>query len=254
MLDRPVVILGGFLAPAALYREMAASLRALTRRPVHLVPTLGVDWLPSVVPSGWNIILGKLDGSVRHALGQTAAQGNRATLVCHSAGGLIARLYAGDQPVEGRTYDGLHLLDRIVTLGTPHYSECRRAHGGMLACFANTHLPGAYASPAVQYVSVAGRFLRGNCRGSLRERHACDFYRKLSGDGSGWGDGLVPEASALLEGSRHIVLEGISHHATYGRPWFGSSRAVERWANALNAVARPDPVPRASVVCTEGTA
>jgi hypothetical protein len=229
--------MGGFLAPGGLYAEMASTLRSLTRRAVGIVPTLGPDWLPSVVQAGWTVLLNKLDRAVRRAVGQSAGEHRRATLVCHSAGGLIARLYVGDRPIGRRSYDGHRMVDRIITLGTPHHNDCRRAHGGMLACFANAHLPGAYASPDVAYVSVAGRFLRGNCRGSLRERHACDFYRKLGGDGDGWGDGLIPLQSALLEGAHQVVLDGVSHHATYGQPWFGSSGAVARWWEAAHQAA-----------------
>ena len=247
-----IVILGGFLTPASLYAGLADTLSTLSDQPVPIVPTLGVDWLPSVVQAGWTIILRKLDRSVRSAASGSQGQ---VTLICHSAGGLIARLYVSGGPILGRDNGGHGLVERLVTLGTPHYnSHRRRVHGGMLAHFANERAPGAFASPAVSYVSVAGSSLRGNRHGSFRDRHTYTFYRRLGGAGNVWGDGLIPVSSARLESAQQITLDGVSHHTSYGSTWFGSPQVIEQWwrathheaqpALAATQDAHPDPLPQ----------
>jgi pimeloyl-ACP methyl ester carboxylesterase len=220
-----VLILGGFMAPAAIYAGLASTLGDLSSGPVSVVPTTGVDWIPSVTKSGWLIILRKLDSAV-----QGLASSDGVTLVCHSAGGLIARLYLSGKPVQGRSFSGWSRVRRLVTLGTPHYHrDCRRIHGGMLSCYANDVAPAAFAAPEVDYVSVAGKLLHGNQRGAMGERTAYDFYRRLTGEGEDWGDGLVPITSALLEGSRQITLDGVGHADGFGPRWYGSPEVVGKW-------------------------
>ena len=104
----------------------------------------------------------------------------------------------------------------------------------MLACYTNESAPGAFSSPFVGYTSVAGCSLWGSSSGTIRERHAFDFYRRLGGDGTGCGDGLVPVNSALLEGANQLTLDGVSHYPIYGSLWYGSAAIVPRWVRYLD--------------------
>lgn len=52
-----------------------------------------------------------------------------------------------------------------------------------------------------------------------------------------WGDGVVPEVSAHLDGALNISIDGI-YHSPVGsddalRPWYGSPVVVEKWINHL---------------------
>ena len=224
---RPIVILGGFLSFSMLYAEMRDSLAQITGQPVWIVETRSLDWVPCIVPSGWIFLLRKLDDAVRQAVHQSAT--GKITLVGHSAGGVLGRIYLSPRPFMGHAYRGLDLVDHLITLGSPHYNQRKSLHGGRMSRWVEKRYPGAFFAPRVEYTSVAGKLLRGNREGSLRERHAYVFYEEIIGSGDAWGDGLVPVASALLHGSRQIVLDGVSHFTGFGGPWYGAAEVIPQW-------------------------
>jgi pimeloyl-ACP methyl ester carboxylesterase len=197
---------------------------------VYVVNTRSADWIPSVVPAGWLYLLRKLDSTVREAVSH--APGRRVTLIGHSAGGVLARLYLSPEPFLGQVFRGLDPVDRLITLGSPHYNQRRWIHGGMMARWVDDRVPGAYFAPQVHYCSVAGKLLRGDREGSLRERHAHSFYEQIEGKGDVWGDGLVPVDSALLAGSQQVILEGVGHFAGFGGPWYGTEETIPSWWQA----------------------
>ena len=119
-------------------------------------------------------------------------------------------------------------LVRIPSVYRPEEGEAEEP----AARWVEDRVPGARFTPQVQYCSVGGKLVRGDSQGSLRERQAYSFYEQIGGEGDAWGDGLVPVASALLAGSRQIVLEGVSHFTGFGRPWYGSPSIVPRWRHA----------------------
>src|SRR2546427_227339 len=60
--------------------------------------------------------------------------------------------------------------------------------------------------------------------------HPCPRPPRPSLDGAtAEGDGLVPVGAALLEGARHVVIDGVTHGQLSGRPWYGSPQAVDFW-------------------------
>lgn len=63
----------------------------------------------------------------------------------------------------------------------------------------------------------------------MARRLAPTAYRNSSGDALDRGDGLVPVASALLEGSTQLVLPGVAHGGAFGSCWYGSPEVVENW-------------------------
>ncbi|MFN2217422.1 MAG: esterase/lipase family protein [Anaerolineae bacterium] len=225
-----IVILGGFMSMSTLYGTMRSALARLTGQPVHVVETRSIDWIPSLLPAGWLHVLRKLDRTVRTAA--RVATSGRVTLIGHSAGGVLGRLYLSPEPFLGQVFGGLELVDRLITLGSPHYNERRWLHGGMMARWVEDRVPGTHFSPQVQYCSVAGKLMRGDRQGSLRERQAYSFYEQIGGEGDVWGDGLVPVASALLAGSQQIILEGVGHFAGFGGPWYGTEETIAAWWQA----------------------
>ncbi|MGD1993992.1 MAG: esterase [Anaerolineae bacterium] len=225
---RPIVIFGGLLSSPRHYREMAETLARLSGQSVGVVQARARDWWQSTTPEGWDHLLKRLDAAVKQAVEE--APHGKITLVGHSAGGVISRLYLGPASFHGPGYHGLERIDHLVTLGSPHYNQ-RRGH---LRQRVEALYPGAFFAPQVRYTSVAGLAVRGDPRGSLRKRLAFRFYERLSGDGAQPGDGLVPISSALLEGSKEVMLEGISHFTGFGGPWYGEPDVVERWWRAAN--------------------
>lgn len=224
---QPIVLLGGFGSPSAVYAGFRDLLAETSGQPVWVVPTQTWDWLTSVVPSGWAHLLTKLRRSVQQASHRSTT--GKVTLIGHSAGGVLARLYLAPEPFMGHRFCGLNHVDHLITLGSPHYHQQRWIHGGLMSRWIEQRYPGAFYGKQVHYTCVAGRLVRGDCRGSLLERNAYRFYEKVAGDGNVWGDGLIPVQSALLAGAREIVLEGVSHFTGFGGPWYGSREVVSWW-------------------------
>lgn len=230
---QPVVICGGFLSAPRYYRGMAETLWRLSGQRVWIVQAGTGDWLQSRRPEGWALLLAKLDSAVRGAV--EGSPTGRITIAGHSSGGVLSRLYLGPASFAGPGYHGLRYVDHLIMLGSPHYSR----HGGHLRQQVEALYPGAFFAPGVRYTSVAGTAVHGDRRGSLRERLAFRWYERLSGEGAQPGDGLVPVASALLEGSQGMTLAGVSHFCGFGGPWYGEEEVVGRWWEAASMPARP---------------
>jgi pimeloyl-ACP methyl ester carboxylesterase len=229
MAAQPIVILGGFMSFAMLYWDMREALASATGQPVWVVETLGHDWLPGVTPVGWLRPLHKLDRTVRQAVSGSAT--GKVTLIGHSAGGVLARLYLSPRPFLGHAYRGLERVDGLITLGSPHHNRGGLTRGGVMSRWVEQRYPGAFFAPDVQYTSVAGKLTQGDPDGALHERWAYNNYERIGGKGDAWGDGLIPVESALLYGSHQLVLEGVSHFAGFGGTWYGSREVIPRWLN-----------------------
>ncbi len=230
---QPIIILGGFLSFPLLYCEMQDALTQLTGASVSVVEIQSVDWVLASFAPGWIRLLRKLDRAVREAAGRSVT--GKITLIGHSAGGVLGRLYLSPRPFLGRTYPGWDRVDHLITLGSPHYSRPRWTHGGAMSRWIEKRYPGAFFAPQVRYTSVAGKLIRGNRQGSLRERHVYAFYEDIGGEGAAWGDGLIPVASALLGGAQQIALEGVSHFTGFGGPWYGAAEVIPRWWNGVRS-------------------
>jgi pimeloyl-ACP methyl ester carboxylesterase len=218
---RPIVILGGVLSRPGLYAGMQRTLAECAGVPVSVVRTGIVDWLLAISARGWRRILVKLDCEVR----RSAAGCTSVVLVGHSSGGVIGRLYLSPEPFRGTTFAGLERVAHLVTLGSPNTNQ----RVGPMRRWVDRRYPGAYFGPAVRYTSVAGKWREGRQHGDAGQRAAFAVYRRLSGKGATWGDGLVPVEVALLPGSRMIVLDGVGHAPGPGRPWYGTPDVVRQW-------------------------
>lgn len=226
-IEKPILIFGGFLSFPRLYDDMRHTLVELTGRPVSIVPTLSYDWLGSMTLYGVSRLLHKLDRAVRQAL--SASSASRLSLVCHSVGGVYARLYLSPKAFAGRAYCGVNRVDRLITLGSPHHNRGGLTRGGKIARYANRHCPGACHSDRVAYTTVAGKSLRGSLLTTRQARQAFNVYQDLCGDGAVWGDGVVPVQSALLPGAKQLVLPDVSHFSTTRYTWYGSREIVPLW-------------------------
>jgi pimeloyl-ACP methyl ester carboxylesterase len=223
----PVVVIPGFLLTPGRFKEMRAALRSLGNETVRVVPVTVGDWGMSVFAAGWARILAKVERTVESVLETTGAE--KVVLVGHSSGGVMGRLFLAPEPFRGHVYDGKRRVRALITLGSPH--QAKRA--SPMRRRVQRLYPGAYFGPEVGYLSVAGKAVRGDREGTARERTAYRGYRTLCGDGGLWGDGMVPVESALLEGSRPLVLDGVHHYCLgESRRWYGSADVVAAWWQA----------------------
>ncbi|KVI00583.1 GPI inositol-deacylase PGAP1-like protein [Cynara cardunculus var. scolymus] len=122
----------------------------------------------------------------------------------------------------------------------------------------------AVYTPELRYVCIAGRYIQGSRffddsdsatsipvaleqsvpnvavesdTSTLTSTGATFRTRFVCGQADVWGDGVVPEVSAHLEGALNISLEGV-YHSPVGsddesRPWYGSPAVVEQWVHHL---------------------
>lgn len=223
---QPILILGGFLISPSSYAPMVRSLEQLSGQPVRLVPVGKPEWLLTVFAFAWARILERVAAAAAE-LAQVSPTG-RVTLIGHSSGGIMLRLFLDDQPFEGRCFDGKALADTLVMLGSPHTALKATVLRAMVA----RRLPGATFSERVRYVSVAGDLDLAEASPTA-QRLAPTAYRNSTGDPLDRGDGLVPVRSALLAGSTPVVLEGVAHGGAFGPSWYGTPAVVDRWWGAL---------------------
>ena len=191
-----------------------------------------LEWLLTVFPWAWARILDRVAAAVERQASGSPTGG--VTLVGHSSGGIMARLFLDDRPFEGRRWNGRARVNTLVMLGSPHTALKATPLRQKVA----RELPGCVFAPAVRYVSVAGAVDLDPARGEASDtarRMAPTAYRNSTGDANDQGDGLVPVRSALLEGSEEVVLEGVAHGGAFGPIWYGSPEVVTRWWAAVSA-------------------
>ncbi|PSN17270.1 lipase [filamentous cyanobacterium CCP5] len=228
---RPTVILPGYLAAAAPYREMEQALAGLGY-PSYTVPLSRWDWLPTVGGRSVSPILARLDETVQMALAESGC--DQVNLVGHSAGGWIARIYLGKVPYDVHPSDRQRrqrwaARDRVanlITLGTPHVSRERWTRRNL--DFVNDNYPGAF-EPTVNYVCVAGKAVYG--RPSWSGWFTYNSYVLTGGRGDCWGDGITPIDAAHLTGAKNLVLDQVYHSPRPGYRWYGTPEVVAQWAD-----------------------
>jgi pimeloyl-ACP methyl ester carboxylesterase len=218
----PIVIVGGQMTWPISYRQLARILTDVSGAQVHIVPITPLDWALGHV-RGYGQIAFEVASTVDKALLESGS--DKAVLVGHSVGGILARIYiGGDPPYGGRRYAGYRRVSHLITLGTPH----NVSKEGRLAAIneANELFPGALHAN-IRYLCIAGAAVHGSY-----SRRARKSYERFVDDGRVAGDGKVPVQSALLPGAKSLVLDdvcGRSYGGLEGR-WYGSDReTVERW-------------------------
>jgi len=225
---QPVLILGGFLIGVEAYGPMAERLEARLGHPVRVVPASRFDWLATVGRWGWVRLLDRVDQLARQLAEQSPT--GRITLIGHSSGGVMLRLWLSEEPFGGRCYGGKRWADHLISLGSPHTALRATA----LRQWVDRRLPGAYCAPEVSYAAVAGQLDPASPLASATSRRlAARSYAAISGDPAVAGDGLVPVSSALLAGAQHLVLDGVAHGGAFGSRWYGTPEVVDQWWGEL---------------------
>lgn len=97
--NQPVVILGGFLITAEAYQPMADWLIKQGVQDAQIVPVSRYDWLLTSWAFGWKRVLDRVDLLVQEL--QAKSSTGRVTLIGHSSGGVMLRLYLSDQAFQG---------------------------------------------------------------------------------------------------------------------------------------------------------
>lgn len=239
MFVNPIVIVGGF---GSSWRDYLAGARALTRisgQRVFVTDIGRLSW-PVASLTSYGLLLDRTHKAVMQALRETGA--DSVTLIGHSAGGVVARAYLGDdlegmetkRSFAGRlaAHAGHQRVNRFFALGSPlnvafDAYEGRRKPLKDIA-WANRRYPGAYF-PHVQYVSVYGKAVFGRKPGLLHERMAFDYYDFLAGRGEQWGDAVVPNALSRVEGIPSLELEGMAHSPRAAHWYLSDDAAIRRW-------------------------
>ena len=230
MTAQPILILGGFLITEEAYQPLCRWLEEHTGMPVRLVPATRLDWVLTVGGWGWRRLLDRTAALAQELA--AASPTGRITLIGHSSGGVMLRLFLGPEPFEGRVYNGAAVADRLICLGSPHTALRSTA----LRQLVDRRYPGACFADAVQYVSVAGDLNLADGSATAR-RLAPGSYRAIRGSEHVPGDGLVPVSSACLQGSRHLVLPGVAHGGAFGPRWYGTPEVVAQWWPAAASAA-----------------
>ncbi|XP_039144453.1 uncharacterized protein LOC120281826 [Dioscorea cayenensis subsp. rotundata] len=278
---RPAVILPGLGNNTGDYHRLVSTLREAHGIPSVVAKVSRVDWLRNAAGvldrNYWkgtlrprpvlDWYLERVDQAVSEAK-MLCRQGERISLIGHSAGGWLARVYMQEF--------GTANVALLLTLGTPHLPPSKGSPGvfdqtrGLLDYVEKYCSPALY-TPELRYVCIAGRYIQGAHFGgddkiisnevgklggtfelamdsgnqpplagpTLRARFIGQGYKQVCGRAEVWGDGVVPEISAHLEGALNISLEGV-YHSPVGsddesRPWYGSPAIVEKWVHHLLA-------------------
>jgi hypothetical protein len=249
-----VLVAGGFLTTPGWYAPLAASLRHRGAADVVVAPVYPQDWMLAAArglgPITTRVGRALLEAGERSAT-NPASRGAPVLYVGHSGGGIVGRLLTSPELFEGRRLNASGRIGALVTLGTPHLVGDDARWGSRIAevgvRFANRHVPGAFFAPTTAYLAVSSRLLVGE---ATSEDGRARFMRRLYDDVHPspdepfvLGDGLVPVASALLPGARHVVLDDAVHGPGVRAPWYGQDRqldgwwplALEAWRDALRA-------------------
>src|SRR3712207_2833628 len=94
----PVVIVGGHMTWSLSYRRLARILADISEREVHVVPITPLDWILGRF-RGYGQLVFEVATTVDKAL--LESDSDRAVLVGHSVGGILARVYIGGDPPYG---------------------------------------------------------------------------------------------------------------------------------------------------------
>src|ERR687893_2988188 len=114
----PIVVVGRDMSWPIEYRGLTRILAELSGSGVRVVPITPLDWLLSHI-RGYGQLVFEVASMVDKAL--LGSESDKAVLVAHSAGGILARVYlGGDPPYGGRRYTGYRRVSHLLTLCTPH--------------------------------------------------------------------------------------------------------------------------------------
>ena len=226
---QPIVILGGFLISRDAYTPMKNVLQSKINMPIEIINTNKYDWLLTNWEIGWKRLLDRVEIAVNKMISLSPT--GKVTLIGHSSGGLILRLFLADQPFSKKIYNGAKNCNFLITLGSPNHA----LNGTRLRLMVDKSYPGSFYKDKVKYISVAGKIdlKNDNNISKFTKKSALASYRSILGEDYKLGDGLVPIKSALLSGSKQIILERTSHGGLFGKYWYGSEERINLWWKEL---------------------
>ncbi|KAL8495854.1 hypothetical protein ACS0TY_019827 [Phlomoides rotata] len=274
---RPAVILPGLGNNTNDYQKLALTLKDYNV-PTVIANVSRIDWLRNAAglldSNYWrgtlrprpvlDWYLERVEEAMNEA--KELAQGSTVSLIGHSAGGWLARVYLQEF--------GTSDVSLLLTLGTPHLAPPKGISGVIdqtrgLLDYVDKHCAKAVYTTELRYVCIAGRYIQGArllgssnsdnaevpveielpvgettaistsapASATMRARFVGQGYKQVCGQADVWGDGVVPEMSAHLEGALNMTLDGV-YHSPVGsddetRPWYGSPAVVEQWIHHL---------------------
>ena len=221
---QPIVILGGFLITDEAYAPMVEWFKKELSLSLKIVHVSKFDWLLTSWAFGWRRILDRVDQAVLSV--QNTSPTGKVTLIGHSSGGVMLRLYLADLEFAGRIYGGRKRCNYLISLGSPH--QAKRAT--RLRAMVDNLYPGCFYAEDVRYISVAGSLPLDTIFASdFAKKTARNSYQSMIENRKSEGDGLVPLESALLKDSKHIVLPETSHSKIFGDNWYGELSTIPKW-------------------------
>ncbi|KAG1676946.1 hypothetical protein FOA52_014822 [Chlamydomonas sp. UWO 241] len=242
---RGVLVLPGLGNNAADYDDLAEQLRSMGLG-VEVAQVARLDWsrnAAALTDGNWwrgtlkprpavDWYLNKVDTAMQKL--KLGIDGGPITVLGHSAGGWLGRVYLHGWGAEG--------VDRFVSLGSPHNPPpagvVDQTRGILTHC--SDTFPGAF-HPTIKYVTVASKFVRGvplSGVGTLLAKAAGAGYQQVCGTADVDGDFIVPLPCAHLEGALNIDLDGAFHSPLGSKvkflgPWYGSPEYLAQWAHHL---------------------
>ncbi|KAK9058201.1 hypothetical protein SSX86_023041 [Deinandra increscens subsp. villosa] len=281
---RPAVILPGLGNNTDDYQKLALTLQGYGVSTV-VAKVSRIDWLRNaaglVDPNYWrgtlqprpvlDWYLNRVDEAVNEALKQ--CPGGSLSIIGHSAGGWLARVYL-EEFTKFKTTDVFKPC--LLSLWMPFFRPPPKGLPGVidqtrgLLDYVEKNCRKAVYTPELRYVCIAGRYIQGSrffgnsdpattpaaieqsvpdsaitsesgtlisTGATFRTRFVGQGYKQVCGQADVWGDGVVPEVSAHLEGALNISFDGV-YHSPVGsddeaRPWYGSPAIVEQWVHHL---------------------
>ncbi len=225
---QPIILLGGFLINPLSYLGLANYLKKTEGIDVNIVNINKFEWLNTNWEFGWAKVLDKVDILVKEQVKNSNT--GKITLIGHSSGGIMLRLYLSDKCFRKRVYDGKKYCNNLITLGSPH-SAIRATK---LRSQVDRDFPGSYYAEFVNYTSIGGCIDLKSKRTKLLARLTAEnSYKAISGIENDIGDGLVPLSSSLLKDSKQIILKDVSHGKVFGEQWYGSEDTIKQWWQKL---------------------
>ena len=223
--QQPIVVLGGFLISDSAYQPMKDWLISKTSMPVEVIKSNKFDWLLTNWEIGWKRLLDRVEIAVGKL--KKVSQTGKVTLIGHSSGGLMLRLFLSDEPFCNHSYNGANDCNVLITLGSPNHA----IKGTRLRLMVDRNFPGSFYDDKVQYISIAGMVDIENDKDitNFAKKTALKSYESLLGTHLKTGDGLVPIESALLSGSQKIILDQTAHGGLFGKFWYCSEERIDKW-------------------------
>lgn len=168
----------------------------------------------------------------------------RIILLGHSAGGWLGRaaLGFGSNDKEALSFVDINKVLGIVTLGAPNLPPppgvMDMTRGALR--ITNEKFPGSFHAPSTFYVTVIGNAIQGRkqerksaLEPSTIAGFAFNSYEAVCGNGTTFGDGVVPLCSGHVSDAIQLTLDGVLHSINAPDSWYGSDNILDQWHDTM---------------------